>query len=41
MNKLDFIKSTITGDGGTEMSNVPRKLKKILNKIIQMFQLIF
>ena len=33
MNKKDFMRSTITGDGGTEMSKVPNKLEEILNKI--------
>ena len=33
MNKIDFMRSTITGDGGTEMSKVPNKLEEILNKI--------
>ena len=33
MNKIDFMRSTITGDGGTEMSKIPNKLEEILNKI--------
>ena len=32
-NKYDFMYSTINGDGGTNMSNVPLKLGEILNKI--------
>ncbi len=33
MNKIDFMQSNISGDGGTEMSKVPNKLEEILNKI--------